>query len=220
MAEGCPEYPAYVPYLSWGTKINDYRLSRDAEVSQGAFAVAIGIDIKRLQELERDQGEPSYAEHQKFADMWCDGDLEQWWVRDQGFPPSSPSQDKRALRDLRRDYKKDKARLNRYRSVLIEGLQMATSENPRGIGQWFRKAYRAMEELNDRDQWPDILLSFNPDGFLERRLATRGQLTRKEVNRLINSWDLLWEKADPNTKKMLTGFNKKLNKAGIISNDE
>jgi hypothetical protein len=220
MSEGCPEYPAYVPFLSWGQKIHDYRLDRDAEISQGAFAKAISIDLKRLQALEEDISEPSYEEHQMFADMWCGGDIEQWWIRDQGFPPSSPSQDKRALRDLRRDYKKDKARLNRYRAILIQGLQLATSENPRDIGQWFRKVYRAMEELNDRDQWPEKLTEYDPDLFLARRLTTEGSLTRKEMRKLGNSWAQIWDKSNEVQRKILIGFNEKLIKMGVTSDDK
>jgi hypothetical protein len=126
----------------------------------------------------------------------------------------------RALRDLRRDYKKDKARLNRYRAILIQGLQLATSENPRDIGQWFRKVYRAMEELNDRDQWPEKLTEYDPDLFLARRLTTEGSLTRKEMRKLGNSWAQIWDKSNEVQRKILIGFNEKLIKMGVTSDDK
>lgn len=211
MAEkGCPEYPAYVPYLSWGQKINDYRLTREADISQSAFAVSIDIDLKRLQELEADKAEPSYEEHFKFADRWANADIESWWVRDQGFAPSTPSQDRRALIDLRRDYKRDKARLGRYRILLIEALSIGRATNARDIGHWFKKAYRTMQELNDMDLAPEGMLEMDPEDYLRKTIVDGDALTYKQTRKLSSSWDLVWEKATPNEKRLLKGFNIKM----------
>lgn len=215
MAEqGCPEYPAYVPYLSWGQKIKDYRMSREPEVSQSAFAQSIGIQLSRLVQLETDQGEPSYEEHFKFADRWCNGDIESWWVRDQGFGPSTPSQDKRALQDLRRDYKRDKSRMVRYRTLLIQVLNMARATSGRDIGQWLRKVFRAMQELNDMDLMPESMIEMNPDEFLRMTVIREDAPTLRQVRGIINSWNQAWEKATPEQRKVFKGFNEKMKKFG------
>lgn len=212
---GCPEYPAYVPYLSWGTKIHEYRLDRESEVSQAAFAKSIGMPLDRLQDLEADRAEPSYEEHQKFADLWCGGDLDMWWVRDQGFPPSTPSQDRDALRTLRRDHKKIKAARNRYRSICIEALKVAISGNKKNMGQIFEKMLDSMEEFNDKDHLPKAIINLPHDHFRGMELGATDTLTRKQIKSLGRSWGLILEKADPAAQKLLKSFDSKLKKLGV-----
>ena len=219
--DGCAEYTAYVPYMSWGDKIADYRKTREYEVSQAAFANSIGIDLKRLQDLESNRADPTYEEHQKFADLWCQGDVDLWYIRDQGFAPSTPSQDKRALRELRHEHKHLTYKYNRYRTLLIEMLQMAVADHPRRFGEWVTRIHETMIEVNDDQFWPDSVRMLTRDDMLRKRCVSEDVLTKRQIKSLHNKFKRAWAIVDDRTRDVyLKPYRDHLIKLGIITDED